>query len=273
MSRGLERTPVDELTRLPLPVLMKGTDFASLTGRETRRTPNYHHHFHPKVSPELGYDEDGSKLPEGDPLRLEGRAVRYSRGQYMPKWLHERYHRIFEGPELPMDTQSKFTAVVLACAGVVPRQALDLYSPGEYTIVTLGHKDYEFIRRKLYYEGASNNTKLHDRKSEIGMFIATYAINNGLNNLLSAAEVRQKVDEFMSPINERSRRAAGHFLLEQAVDASVADLVPIHQEAKEEGMAKKSTKRLGDLMLRYFAPYRFQDYFVPLEDRLSASHW
>ena len=261
MPGGLEITPTDELTRLPLPVLMTGTDFSF-------KEPNYHHHFHPSKSAELGFNERGKKLPTQHPDYLEGRALRYSRGQHIPKWLHNRYHDIFYGPELPQGAQAKFTAVVLACAGVVPREAIDLYAPGEFNVVSLDDKQHEFIRRRLYYEGAASTRESYDKKNKIGKFLAEYALSNSIEAIVGQTEVKKKVDEFLVPKSEAGRRAAGRFLLEHAIDASVADLIPLHEEARKEGMIKKSRKKLGEVVLKYFPEKRFIDYFDPLEERL-----
>jgi hypothetical protein len=262
--------PIDELTGLPLPILMQSHDFRPIKGREAPATPNYHHHFHPRNSIELGLDgEEGKKLAYDDPLRLEGLAVRYSRGQYTPKWLHNRYHKIFLGPELPDNSHDKFTAVVLACAGVVPRRAIDLYSPGEYSEVSLSDNQHDFIAKKLYYEGAASKPGYPNRKGEIGRFIATYAIENSLNEILSENEIWKKVEEFLEPKDQETRSKAGKFILAHAVDASVADLIPIHKTATKERMIRKSPRQLGNTMLRYFTQDRFPDYFVPLEDRLN----
>jgi hypothetical protein len=262
-------TPIDDLTNLPLPIFMRGDDFRPKKGRSGPSTPNYHHHFHPQHSPLLGYETITKKFSETNPLRLEGLAVRFSRGQYTPQWLHDRYHKIFSGPELPETSKDKFTAVVLACAGVVPRTAINLNESGEYSEISLTDKQHEFIRRRLFYEGAIERPKYQDRKGEIGRFIATYAIENTLDELLSEKQIQQKVEEFLIPKDDIMRQEAGKFLLEHAVDASVADLIPMHQEAKKEKMAKPTHKQLGDLMLKYFTPYRFPDYFIPLEDKLN----
>lgn len=263
MPGGLEITPVDELTRLPLPVLMSGTDFSF-------KEANYHHHFHPSSSSELGYDERGKKLPTQHPEYLGGRALRYSRGQHVPKWLHNRYHDIFYGPPLPQNIEAKFTTVVLACAGVVPREAIDLYAPGDYRQVTLDNRQHDFIRRRIYYEGAASRRELNDRKGRIGKFLAEYALNHSLKMIIEEDEVKKKVDEFLLPKSEAARRAAGRFLLEHAIDASVAELIPLHQEAIKEGMIRKPRKKLGEIVLKYFPERKFMDYFDPLEARLAA---
>jgi hypothetical protein len=264
----LARTPKDEVTSLPLAVLMHSDDFYAVR-RDNQLPVNFHHHFHPKISPELGYDEKNQKLTSGSAERIEGIAVRQSRGQMMPRWLHTRYHNTFSGPELPGDSKAKFTAVVLACAGVVPRQAISLYEIGGYDVVDLSDKEHDFIRRRIHFEGAESAKARYNKKDNIGKFLARYAIDNTLEGLLNESDIKAKVDQFLVPKSESARREAGRFILEHAVDASVASLIDLHQRATEEGMVKKSRRKLGEVVLKYFPEWRFFDYLDPLEDRLS----
>lgn len=274
MPGGVELTPTDELTGLPLPVLAKSADFFIRKGENLfPRQKNFHHGFHPERSQALGYDELGVLLPAGHADRISGRALRYSRGQILPIWLHNRYHDIFLGPELPEDTRSRFTRVVLACAGVVPRQAIDLYTPGEYIKTPeMSDKVYRQIVKNIHYEGEISRPRYPNRRGELGRFIADYAINNSLNNIMSEKEIQDKIKQFLLPKTPESRKEAGRVILAHAVDASVADLIPIHKEAVKEKMAKNSKKALGEIMLQFFTPNRFIDYFNPLEDKLSIAN-
>jgi hypothetical protein len=266
-TQELIMTPTDELTGLPLPVLVNGADY-TLPGSLPRRT-NYHHHFHPQKSRELGFDEAGNRLPKTDPQRVEGLALRFSRGQQLPVWLHDRYHDIFQGPQLPEASRDKFTRVILACAGVVPVKALDLSEPGKYREVSLNSKQHEFIRRRIYFEGAASKRR-SSKRSHIGKYIAEYSLQNSLDPLLSETEIRKRVKEFLKPRSQAQRVHAGRFILGQVVDASLDSLVDIHNEAKREGMAKKGKKSLGEIALKFFTIDRFQDYFDPLEERLQG---
>lgn len=269
MPGGIETTPIDELTRLPLPVLTTSADFYF---KGVPISANYHHHFHPLKSTELGYDDEGKKLARQSFERIEGAAVRYSRGQYVPKPLHNRYHSIFVGPELPADTHSKFTAVVLACAGVVPRLAIDLSDPEGYSEIELTDRQHEFIRRRIYFEGAALTLK-KSKKNNIGNYLAEYALQNVDEDIISEKEIRKKVAQFLKPKSSAQRSEAGRFILNYAVGASVADLIPVQREAEKERMMKKSGKSLGEIVLKFFTQDRFPDYFNPLEDRLAVTYY
>lgn len=273
MPGGLETTPLDELTGLPLPIFARSSDFYIRKKDDLELRPeNYHHGFHPNKSILLGYSEEGILYPKGSEERISGRALRYSRGQIVPIWLHSRYHDLFYGPELPEDVKGRFTRVVLACAGVVPRQAIDLRRPGEYKITPdLSDRAYSQITRRIHYEGEITPPKYPDRRGELGRFIADYAINNSLNQILSESEVRAKVKEFLMPRSDRARKEAGRIILAHAVDASVAELIDVFETAKKEKMVQRATN-LGSIVLQYFTPDRFGDYFAPLEDRLATAN-
>jgi len=98
MPGGLETTPRDELTGQPLSVYVRPADFHR-EGLDC--TPEFHHHLHPGNDVELGCDNAGDLLPVTDLNRSEGLAVRYSKGQTVPNWLHDDYHDLFFGPKLP----------------------------------------------------------------------------------------------------------------------------------------------------------------------------
>lgn len=127
MAAELE-TPRDELSGLPLPILLP----ADFSPQRDPTAVNWHHHFHPSSASELR-------------CSLGGKALRSARLQLVPADLHNdgkhTYHTIFKGPELPAanDSEKQFWLCVLACAGYVPRQAIDVRSdsPDEPVELTL----------------------------------------------------------------------------------------------------------------------------------------
>jgi hypothetical protein len=106
-------TPVDELTGLPLPILPTGENLPHNKGH----VANWHHHFHPASSPELT-------------ATIGGRALRQSRVQLVPVRHHNfsntAYHRFFSGPPIPGEEEEQFGMCVLAAAGYLPREAIDM---------------------------------------------------------------------------------------------------------------------------------------------------
>ena len=75
-------TPLDELTGLPLPIVISEAKHGSSNAK-----PDFHHHFHPERD-----------LTNADDAML---ALRKSRGQNLPRWIHEHHHKYFAGPEFP----------------------------------------------------------------------------------------------------------------------------------------------------------------------------
>lgn len=258
-EQGKLVTPTDHLTGLPFPILMKGSDFIG-------RKSNYHHHLHPEKDEELGYRADKSKVSREQLSGLACFALRYCRGQRVPKWLHSRYHSNYYGPPLPTTTKGKFTMVTLACAGVVPRQAIDLYDIDEPKLVDLSDKDHDFIRRRVYFEHAESEQRKRVTKSELGRFFAEYAISLNLAEVIPI----EKIEEFLITKDRRARTELGRLMLTNMVDASVAELIPVHEIAKEEGMVRKTHRSLGNVVLKYFSQDKFHNYMDSVASRANV---
>ena len=244
MPNGVEITPVDQVTGfLPLPILTNPNDF--ILGRQ-----DYHHHFHPRKSESLGFNDDTiDTTGNAHDEIIEGLAVRYCRGQVMPRWLHDRYHNNFYGPAIPENSRDKFTTVVLACAGIVPRQAIELNAPNEFRVVELSNIQHDFIRRKVMFEGAAKSKG--SRKAEIGKYLGGYMINNTLEAVLSDREVRRLVSVFLRPESETQRRLAARVILAYVTDDAVRDLKPIIEKAKEEKLIKHPQRSLVEAVQKF----------------------
>ena len=107
-------TPVDEMTGMPLSVAPPLHDLS----RHNPEIANWHHLYHPSTAPEL--------------QTLGGTALRNSRVQLLPVKQHNmgkyNYHTYYAGPPLPdaNDEDTQFRLCVLACAGYLPKQVIDL---------------------------------------------------------------------------------------------------------------------------------------------------
>jgi hypothetical protein len=210
-------TPVCEATGLPLPVRQTLTiepiNWALFNFKD------YHHHFHPERSPEL--------------VTEEGRALRVSRGQWLPKELHNRYHKLFDGPPLPVDIDEVFRLTVLSCAGVVPREALDLSKRRSYKKVGLRDEEFELLAapnsifiEKAHSKGASPKRRI------IGQFLVSYALKQDLYEVISDRVIEQFL--YRSTSAER-RKELGNYILREALDMSVDGLAAEHRELRREG--------------------------------------
>lgn len=129
-------TPVDEITGLPLPLILP--DNFKPSGDS--QLENWHHHFHPWTAPEL--------------RSVGGRALRSVRVQLVPASIHNlgdnTYHALFKGPELPLTEDRQFFISVLACAGYVSRFGIDMRSRDPTQPVVIG--DDQFARLRVVPE-------------------------------------------------------------------------------------------------------------------------
>lgn len=246
MTRGTETTPVDELSGLPLPIYARRHDYF-------QHERNFHHHFHPSNSSDLqGY--------------YEGKPVRYSRGQEVQQYLHDRYHDIFFGPPLPETRREKFTAIVLALSGVVPRQAIDLYKAGEFRIVDLSRGEHSFLSnpKRLHMESDRKNKageakRQKDKQRErVGRFFADYVVENALEEVITP----EIIDKFLKTPDEKEKRDIGRLMLENAVDVSVAELIAVHENARRAGMVASGALAVREVVERYFSPGKFYQSLV-----------
>lgn len=246
MTSGTEFTPLDELTGLPLPIYTRRYDYF-------QHERNFHHHFHPSNSRELqGY--------------YEGKPVRYSRGQEIQKYLHDRYHDIFAGPQLPETRKDKFTMTVLALSGVVPRQAIDLYQHGEYRIVDLSRGEHAFISKptRMHMESDRNNKtgeqkRQKDKQRErVGRFFADYVVEQALEEVITT----DVIERFLHTPNEKEKQNLGRLMLDNAVDASVAELVTVHDEARRAGMVASGALAVKEVVEKYFSVGKFYQSLV-----------
>jgi hypothetical protein len=246
MSRGTEQTPVDELTRLPLPIYSHRYDYF-------QHERNFHHHFHPSDSPELkGY--------------YEGKPVRYSRGQEIQTYLHDRYHDIFKGPPLPDTRRDKFTATVLALSGVMPRQAIDLYKPGEYKVIDLGRGEHSFLAssKRMHMEFSRKNKageakrQKDKQRDRVGRFFADFVVEQALQEVITA----ETIDRFLHTPNDKEKQSIGRMMLENAVDVSVAELIPVHDEARRAGMVASGALAVKEVVEGYFSVGKFYKSLV-----------
>ncbi len=253
MAKAVEITPIDPVTNLlPLPVLARSADFF-------KNKVNSHHPFHPRRSWQLSGDVSPSAPFEQLGIKeAAGLAVRYSRTQSLPIFLHDRYHKIFYGPPLPEDIKSQFTTVVLACAGVVPRQAIDLSSSGEVKIVSFSKNDYEKTRHKINFEAASK--KQYSKRPQISNFLVNYMLEIQREDMLSQTRVESLVASVMRPRNDEERRRAAREILAIAIEPSIEELIPAHEDAKQERMVNHPRKNLGEIVLRFISPGETYDY-------------
>lgn len=201
----MEVTPTDELTGLPLP-LVPLDDF----GPE----PNWHHHFHPKKDPALTKGAGGY-------------AVRQCRIQRYAFDLHTgEYHAHFSGPPLPRTIEEKFVTTVMAVAGYMPHEAIDMRG-GRPQIVPLSHDQ----KRRLQTSG---EIKI-GAEALIRRFMKDYVLNNGIDAIDASGLA---VEEFIVTTDEARRRELGHNLLGLVIDKAAEPADEIYYQAKKKELLK-----------------------------------
>lgn len=191
-------TPICEVSGLPLPVLpIEPREIGALSMK-----PNRHHHWHPERSNEL--------------QNLAGLAVRKSRVQLLQPKVHDAYHNMYLGPELPTNEGLAFRLGILAAAGVVPRRALDIREAGK----TVG------LTPAAHARIASTVQIEHTRP--LAEFFAAYCAKQDISKLL----VEQLLDPETSP---ELQNQIARDLLGSSLTASLDGLLEEHRIMRKEG--------------------------------------
>lgn len=250
-------TPIDEITGQPLAVRL-----INLTQSVVSQDTNFHHHYHPRLSPEL--------LPIEDFFDTSGLAVRQSRGQELPIWLHKRYHDIFTGPQRPKTRQQKFSSVILNCSGVLPRKVIDLsHFPDfdeERDIIHIDSDEYAQLSSTVHIEKA-NHPRGHRVRTNIGKFIASYAVEQNLHDIIRES----LIDEFLYTLDPIRRREIGNYMLTSALDIALEPVRPVHALARRKGLIVPHKPHDPMVVVKkFFVKKRFDDYYSTLQQALAV---
>lgn len=200
---ALAMTPVDAIG-MPLPIL----PFDEHERDASLRSTDWHHHFHPRRSPLL--TDDG------------GKAIRNVRLQ-LTDWKehHILYHGYYNGPELPTTAEEKFGLTVLAIAGYVPAEALDV-SRRKPRVVKLSDDQ----RDRLWNSGELRVAG----PDAVRKFLVQHTLGQSLESV-----DENIVDEFLNSTSRNRRIALGSELLKYAVDLAVEPLDPFYRSAWKKG--------------------------------------
>lgn len=247
---SLLQTPTCEVTGLPLPIRPSEPPKGARFGFH-----DYHHHFHPE-----------KKLTNDN---LSSLALRYSRGQDVPRSLHDRYHDIFDGPPIPKSESDRFTLTILACAGVIPRVAIDLSEPRTHQVLELSDKEHQILadNQVTHIETATRPDNRQKIRNTIGRFIACYALDQDISSIISD----RVVDEFVHHSTDILRKKElGNFILREAVGHALDPVVSVHNIAKQEGLTPSHTHRQKSKTIAstFFTRNRLPDYHAELTNRL-----
>lgn len=216
MPRGIETygksfAPVDPLTGVPLPLLPP----AETPPFNMPHVANWHHHYHPSVSPRLT-------------SKPAGLAIRHSRLQLVPVEQHRLYHHKFVAPErLPWGYAERFGHIVMACAGYIPEYAIDVYKDDPMEPVLIDNK----TRHRLQTSGEIA-VRGH---TGISQFLKDYVVRQDLSHVNESL-----IEEFLFTKNEMRKKYLGHWLLAMATEKATEPLELTYRQARKEGLINPS---------------------------------
>lgn len=207
-------------TGLPLPIApVEGVQISTRPDKS-----NWHHHFHPSTDPILEQT-------------LGGRALRNSRVQRVDRNFHnyskKSYHRFFVGPEIPESEDEQFRMVVLACAGYIPNEGVDLQS-GEPRRVYLTPLQRAQLARPAtgdYKQSTFGYRDLRYSYDSARAFFSSYALTQSLDHIRPAL-----IDEFLHTTQDERKRYLGHLLLAKKVDVAADAINTAYTQARQEGL-------------------------------------
>ena len=244
---GLE-TPTNRRTGLPLPIVIVDPP----SRKANTSFWDFHHNFHPERHTAR---DDGS------------RAVRMSRGQDLPRWLHEHYHQFFSGPQLPKTRQAQFRTCVLACAGVIPHSVIDFGGCDGPRVRRATHREYKLLTETVHYEGRNRKDGGQSQRNKIGKFFASYALEQNIRDAVSESVI----DQFMFTQDKRLRKKLGNKMLKVAMNVAVDPVRPLYQDLRHDGQITGNINDPWKVVSRYFVERRLADYHQALYDRLVAA--
>jgi hypothetical protein len=205
--------PVDELTKMPLPILPPD----EIPPFDNNLEANWHHLYHPSHDKLLN--------------SASGLAVRHLRLQLLPvKTHHSVYHNLFERPEfLTRTNEQRFGHVILGVAGYIPRYAIDLHADNPVQPVIMSNKQ----RRRLQSGG---EIQLRGQ-SNISNFIKNHLIRQDFSNVNESV-----IEEFIETRNVDRKRFLGHWLLAIASEVATEPVSPVYKQALDEGLVIRKYK-------------------------------
>lgn len=206
-------SPVDNLTKMPLPIIPTDT----LPRFKDSRAANWHHHYHPSADPAL--------------TSISGLAVRHLRLQLLPiKSRHQVYHDIFSGPEfLPETQEERFGHIILASAGYMPRFGIDVTAEDPTVPVAMPQKMHNRLQNsgEIAVRGNYN----------IANFIRKYLVVQDLSHVNESV-----VEEFLETTSIERKRYLGHWLLAIASEIATEPVKPAYHQALDDGLIKTKIK-------------------------------
>lgn len=258
-------TPTDSYTGLPHPILPYEADAPAILQFE-----DYHHHNFPRRARELTpkHNLNPNAQPEDYGLEdIASIAVRVCRGQLLARYVHEAGHKKLLGPHLPTTVDEKYIHVTKACSGLVSRWAIDLRRPEDDLLVYMGDTTFNKVAdprvlcgERYYYDRPANF-----RRRIIGSFLLQYAVQQDLSHVSPLV-----IDEFLGTRCTERRTELGNLLLWDALELSLAPVLPLHNELKKQGMVQPGKADMRSAIKKFIHPERVPAYHASLTAKLTA---
>lgn len=230
----------------------------------------------PHANSSVWKDEDHSFYQRRSPelTDMAGRALRCSRVQETPRWLHNRKHRAFpDGTHLPKSEKEKFGLTILACAGYVSWMALDVRNVDNPTLVRASRNVHNYMRGKqqLHFE-TKKNMRLEYRtvdaaSKSIGMYIADYAKRQNITELVDDT----LLDEFLSTPDDSKRLRLGNKIIGFAIDAAIDPIKPVYRSALQNELIRPGITHPFPLVTTLFPPQEWPKYHETLAELIVAA--
>jgi hypothetical protein len=211
MTKEIIEAPIDQIG-MPLPILLpEMPDFPP--GEDWNR----HHAFYKRVDYLNG--TDGS------------RAVRFSRLQWAPVRLHNRFHVAYQdGVSLPTNEFEEFKLTVLGYAGYLPEQAVDVRG-SEPKLVHMSKAQ----RRMFRYPGVFITEDTEFKNNAIGSFLISYIVRHGLEEISKSESL---IGSFLDALTDEEKINKGLALIEQATEIAAEPFDLIYNSAKKRRFLK-----------------------------------
>ena len=248
-ATGLEQTPSDKLSGLPLPIL----PFKSAS--ET----SWHHHAHPRN--DMSLKKGGGMVVRT--VRLQqvegpsGAAIFNRNGKVDAKYgPHQRYHLFYGGPVLPTSKKEQFEYSVWASAGYVPTEALDVRGDSPEKVLMTPEQIRLLQDRDL---------KVSDY-SLLSAFLKEYLFEQDLSHVND-----QRIDEFVTTTDDKRKRFLGHWLLAQASEVATEPLDPPYREAYKVGLVRPTVSaKVANVVRLGLGTQKMRDKMID-EDRFRLA--
>lgn len=244
-------TPVDELIGLPLPI-WPNNNLPPKTELPTHDNP--HHHFHPENSEIIN-------IPE------EGKFLRNSRIQILPRWIHNEYHKKYVGPELPETEEKRLLLGVFAVAGYLPKYAINApesVKKDKDIIIPIDAITYSSMIKRTQLR--CEVTKSKERSENACAFIMRVVFKQEISTINQFI-----VEEFLDTKDETIRLERGMQIIDELIQQSTEPIEPIYRFAYKNNMIRRSDIKNAGSLVRKITKQQQPKYIKYLKEQLETT--